>query len=135
MKSLSKPARMLVLWGSLLALPPNFSRAAEASKGKVDFNHEIRPILSENCYKCHGPDEGARKAKLRFDLRAEAVKPAKSGEIAIVPGAPDKSEMVRRITAADPDDHMPPIKTGRKLDPAQIETLKKWIAQGAPYAT
>src|SRR5207244_4683906 len=81
------------------------------------------------------PDDGARKGKLRFDVRTEAVKPAKSGEVPIVPGSPEKSEMVRRITASDPDDRMPPIKSGKKLNAQQIESLRQWIAQGAPYAT
>ena len=93
------------------------SRAAtkSASDHAVDFNRDIRPILSENCYKCHGPDDEARKAKLRFDLQGEALKPAKSGNIAIVPGSPEKSELIARITATDPDDRMPPLKTGKKL--------------------
>src|SRR5207248_5625364 len=107
----------------------------ETSKpSKIDFNREVRPILTENCFKCHGPDEGARKAKLRFDVRAEALKPAKSGQTAIVPGSPEKSEMVARITATDLDDRMPPLKSGKKLTTPQIETLRRWIAQGAPYA-
>ena len=101
---------------------------------KVDFNREIRPILTENCYKCHGPDDGARKAKLRFDVREPALKPAKSGKVAIAPGAPEKSEMIARITTPDDDDRMPPLKTGKKLTAAQIESLRRWIAQGAPYA-
>ena len=108
---------------------------AQPSKSTVDFNHDIRPILSENCFKCHGPDDGARKAKMRLDIRAEALKPAKSGELPIVPGAPEKSELIKRVTAADLDDRMPPAKTGRTLSSGQINLLKSWIAQGAPYAT
>src|SRR2546430_2542889 len=107
------------------------TRSADLPKktaGHVDFNRDIRPILSENCYKCHGPDDGARKAKLRFDLRSEALKPAKSGEIPIVPGSPEKSQMVARITASDPDDRMPPIKSGKTLSPRQIDLLKRWVA-------
>ena len=124
------------LLGLLLAVAgARFAGAAEAGKGKVDFNRDIRPILSENCFKCHGPDEGARKSKLRFDVRSEPLRPAKSGEIAIVPGSPEKSEMIKRVAAPDPDDRMPPLKTGRKLKDTQIDLLKKWIAQGAPYAT
>ena len=111
--------------------------AAAAGRGTasaVDFDRVIRPIISENCYQCHGPDEGNRKARLRFDLRPEALQPAKSGAVAIVPGAPAKSELMTRITAADENDHMPPASTGKTLSPAQIESLRRWIAQGAPYA-
>jgi len=110
------------------------SAKATSLRGKVDFDRQIRPILSENCYKCHGPDANERKAKLRFDVREEALKPAKSGERAIVPGVPDKSQMVARITATDPDDRMPPLKSGKKLSSEQIDLLRRWIAQGAPYA-
>src|SRR6266581_8047491 len=74
----------------ILMVPP--TRVAGAA---IDFNREVRPILSSRCFKCHGPDEGARKASLRLDLREQALKPAKSGEIAIVPGKPDASELVR----------------------------------------
>ncbi len=109
--------------------------AADSGKGKIDFNRDIRPILSENCYKCHGPDEAVRKAKLRLDVRAAALKPAKSGLPAIVPGSPEKSELVARITASDPDDRMPQLKSGKTLTAKQIDLLRRWVAQGAPYAT
>jgi hypothetical protein len=121
----------------MLCLGPG-AQAAPGSgdtPSKVDFNRDIRPIITENCFKCHGPDDGARKSNLRFDVRAEALKPAKSGKVAIVPKAPEKSELIARITATDEDDRMPPLKTGKKLSPGQIETLRRWIAQGAPYAT
>src|SRR5437763_15104978 len=98
------------------------SGQAQTSKQSVDFNRDARPILSENCYKCHGPDDGARKAKLRFDVRSEALKPAKSGEVPIVPGSPEKSEMVRRITSSDPDDRMPTSKSRKKLKAPQTES-------------
>src|SRR6185369_2960796 len=106
-----------------------------ASAAKVDFNQEIRPILSENCFKCHGPDGNERKARLRFDIRDEALKPAKSGERAIVPGAPEKSQLVVRTGSKDADEVMPPPKSGKKLTPKQIELLRRWVEQGAPYAT
>src|SRR5207302_88918 len=99
----------------LLFCTAGYSGAAVVGIDKVDFNRDIRPILSENCYKCHGPDGNERKAKLRFDIRDEALKPAKSGERAIVPGSPAQSKLVERITAADPDDLMPPTKSGKKL--------------------
>lgn len=105
-----------------------------AASLKVDYDREVRPILSQNCYKCHGPDDAARKANLRFDLRGVALQPAKSGLTPIVPGAPDKSELVARLTALDPKRHMPPPDSGKKLNAAQVETLRSWVAQGAPYA-
>jgi hypothetical protein len=99
----------------------------------VDFNREIRPILSDNCFACHGPDEAERKAKLRFDLKEDALKPGKSGELAIVPGHPEKSELIARINSNVPDDVMPPPKTGKKLTPQQKDLLTRWIASGAKW--
>lgn len=99
----------------------------------VDFNTQIRPIISSKCFACHGPDEGSRKAKLRLDVRSEAIK-ERDGVRAIVPGDPAASEVVRRITATDPDEVMPPPKTGHKLAEAEIDLIKRWIAEGAPYA-
>jgi len=113
--------------------------AVPAAKGKpatgqpIDFNRDIRPILSDNCFACHGPDDNKRKAKLRFDLKDDAFKPAKSGDLAIVPGDPAKSKMIERITSKDEDEKMPPPKSGKKLTPQQIELLTRWIAQGAKW--
>jgi hypothetical protein len=113
--------------------PAASSQAAPAAQA-VDFNRVIRPILSENCYKCHGPDDGARKSNLRFDSRTEPLKPAKSGRIPIVPGAPEKSEMIARVSASDPEKRMPPASTGKRLTPAQVADLRQWIGAGAVYA-
>jgi len=99
----------------------------------VDFSSQIRPLISSKCFSCHGPDESSRKAKLRLDLRDEAIKDHK-GTRPIVPGDAANSEMVRRITATDPDDIMPPPKTGRTLSAVEIDLLKRWIQQGAPYS-
>ena len=111
--------------------------AASAKKQSVtepvDFSSQIRPVISSKCFSCHGPDESSRKAKLRLDLRDEAIKDHK-GTRAIVPGDAASSEMVRRITATDPDDIMPPPKTGRTLSAVEIDLLKRWIQQGAPYS-
>jgi hypothetical protein len=110
------------------------SSAAPAPHAKpVDFNRDVIPILSNNCFKCHGPDSGERKAGLRLDVANVATKPADSGEIPIVPGKPDKSELVRRIFSNDDDQRMPPPKSNKHLTDAQRQTLKQWIAEGAVY--
>jgi hypothetical protein len=103
------------------------------AEAKVDFNREIRPILSDTCFACHGFDEKERKGQLRLDVRESALQPAKSGETALVPHQPDASELIRRLTTADEEDHMPPAKTGKKLTEAQIGLLKQWIEEGAEY--
>src|SRR5262249_5978904 len=100
----------------------------------VDFNREVRPILAGKCFQCHGPDDGARKAGLRFDQRDVAIKELKTGHRAIVPGDSGKSEVTFRVTHADPATVMPPPKTGKKLSEKEIATLKKWIDEGAKYS-
>jgi len=100
---------------------------------KVNFSSEVRPILAGHCFKCHGQDEAARKAKLRLDVRENATKSADSDDIPIVPGKPDQSELVRRIFTTNEDDMMPPPATKNPLLPAEREILKQWIAEGAVY--
>ncbi|MEK0448544.1 MAG: hypothetical protein RL088_812 [Verrucomicrobiota bacterium] len=118
----------------ILAVTASAAHADETSRAaKIDFNRDIRPILSDACFHCHGPDRNVRKAGLRLDLREEAIKPAESGEIPIVPGQPDKSEFVQRILTDDKDDLMPPPKAHKALTFAQKERLKQWIAEGAEY--
>src|SRR5688500_9594762 len=104
-----------------------------AAWAEVDFQREVRPILSATCFKCHGPDGATRKAGLRLDIREEAVKAAESGKIAIVPGDVSKSEMARRILTTDEDDLMPPPKAKMPLTAAQKDILKRWVAEGAEY--
>jgi len=99
----------------------------------VDFNRQIRPILSSHCFTCHGPDEKSRQADLRLDLR-EVATANRDGARSIAPGDPETSELVRRITSGDPDERMPPAETGKVLGPGEIETLVRWIKEGAPYA-
>lgn len=99
----------------------------------VDFNREVRPIFSEHCYACHGPDEGKRKAGLRLDREEEAFKELKSGEHAIIAGDLEKSALVKRITTSDQDDIMPPVKHGKPLSKQQIETLTTWVKEGAKW--
>src|SRR5687767_5953012 len=100
----------------------------------VDFQREIRPILSQNCFLCHGPDENERKGGLRLDIREETLKPAKSGQRAIVPGKAEQSELIARIVHSDLDERMPPAKSGKKLSDREIDLLRRWVAEGAPYA-
>lgn len=99
----------------------------------VGFNRDVRPILAEHCWKCHGPDETARKSGLRLDVRDEAVSPAESGAIAIMPHDPDRSELLSRITSRDESNRMPPASTGEPLTSAQVATLRQWITEGASY--
>ncbi|MFM8378500.1 MAG: c-type cytochrome domain-containing protein, partial [Planctomycetia bacterium] len=108
--------------------------AAAATPARLSFNRDIRPILSENCFACHGPDNANRQAGLRLDTFELATAELDSGSRAIVPEKIDESELVARIVSDDPDSVMPPphAKIGR-LSPEQVETLKRWIAQGAQY--
>jgi hypothetical protein len=103
------------------------------AEGKLRFNRDIRPLMSDTCFHCHGPDKNARKAGLRLDIREEALKPAKSGELPIVPGKPGESEIIRRLFAEDKDDLMPPEEAHKTFTPAQKETFKRWVAEGAEY--
>ncbi|HXX92267.1 MAG TPA: DUF1549 domain-containing protein, partial [Planctomycetota bacterium] len=100
---------------------------------RIQFNRDIRPILSDNCMKCHGPSAQARKGNLRLDRRESAFAPAESGKTAVVPGDLPKSELWNRITTVDPEEKMPPRKSGKKLTPHETALLRKWIEQGAPW--
>ncbi len=106
----------------LLAL----AAGAAAADRPVDFNRDVRPILSDKCFACHGPDEKQRKADLRLDTQDGAAE-------VITPGKPAESEMVRRITAADESERMPPKKSGKALTPAEVALLRRWVAEGAAY--
>jgi Protein of unknown function (DUF1553)/Protein of unknown function (DUF1549)/Planctomycete cytochrome C len=99
----------------------------------IDFNRDIRPILSKNCFACHGPDATARQADLRLDLEASATE-ERDGHATIVPGNPDKSELICRITSDDDDERMPPADSNKHLKPGEIELLKKWITEGAKWS-
>ena len=99
-----------------------------ASADEVEFNRDIRPILRETCFRCHGPDSGSRKADLRLDRRDDAIKAG-----ALVPGKLDESELINRILSEDPEEIMPPPDAKKPLDAAQKDLLKKWVASGAEY--
>ena len=107
--------------------------ASAAVAAPPGYNREIRPLLSDNCFHCHGPDANHREGGLRLDLREEALKPAESGRPAIVPGKPDESELVARIFSSDPDDLMPPEQAHKTLTASQKNLLRRWIEEGAPY--
>ncbi|MDX1952892.1 MAG: PSD1 and planctomycete cytochrome C domain-containing protein [Verrucomicrobiota bacterium] len=105
----------------------------EVYSEEISFNREIRPILAEHCFNCHGQDEKSRKGKLRLDDREAAIAGGKSGKPGIAPGDAGKSELMVRITTQDGDDLMPPPEAKNPLSPKQIETLRKWIESGAKY--
>ncbi|MGE3308578.1 MAG: DUF1553 domain-containing protein, partial [Limisphaerales bacterium] len=123
-------AILLVLaWGlPALGNPPAAPRIAGP-----DFSREILPILSDHCFACHGPDEKARKGGLRLDTREGALAPADGGNPAVVPHHPDSSGLISRITAADPDERMPPDRANKPLSQEQVALLSRWIEAGAPW--
>ena len=104
-----------------------------ADTGRVNFSRDIRPILSDRCFQCHGPDEAKQKSGLRLDLHEDAIAAADSGSIAIVPNRPEASELVKRILSKDADEVMPPSDSPKKLTESEIELLRKWISEGANY--
>src|SRR5437588_11903573 len=99
---------------------------------QIDFNRDIRPILAENCYQCHGPDQGKRKAHLRLDTR-EGIFSSRQGAPPVIPGKPQESELYRRITTGDANERMPDPKSGKNLTDRQLDLIKKWIEQGAEW--
>jgi mono/diheme cytochrome c family protein len=98
-----------------------------------DFAREVRPILASYCFKCHGPDANARKGGLRLDVPEGAAAPAKSGAVAVVPGRPDESELIKRLVTEDPDEIMPPPSVKHPMAPEQIDILRRWIEHGGGY--
>ena len=119
--------RWLTLVG--LIVTSAVSTAAE----KVVFNRDVRPILSDRCFACHGPDDAKRESGLRLDRAAEATAELSGGTRAIVPGKPDESELLARITSTDPDVVMPPPHLGKPVTPAEAAILHRWIEEGAEY--
>jgi hypothetical protein len=107
---------------------------AAAADGNLDYSRDIRPILADKCFACHGPDPKQRQAGLRLDLRDEALKKLASDEIAIVPGDSKASALIARIMSADESERMPPVDSQKKLTDEQKNLLKHWVEQGAPYA-
>ncbi len=118
-------SRCLMLLGTTALL---VLLSVSSANAKVSFSNDIRPILSNNCFQCHGPDGKSLEADLRFDVR-ESVIDAE----AIVPGDPDKSPMIQHILSDDPDERMPPLKTRKKITPGELKLLRQWITEGAVY--
>ena len=123
------PLAALLMFASATAC---FSKPPE-SNAKADFNRDIRPIFSEHCYTCHGPDEQKRKAGLRLDIKEDAFKELKSGNHALVPGDLAKSALVARISSTDPEEVMPPPKHKKPLKPEEVVLLKQWVQEGAQW--
>ena len=117
----------------LLALLPVLSLPAASLTAGVDFNYHIKPLLSDRCFACHGPDEKARKGKLRLDTKEGAFKALDDGMFVIKAGDPVHSEIVRRITSTDPDEVMPPPTSNLELSRDEIALLRRWVEQGAEW--
>ena len=133
-------ALMLAAWGdgSFLPSPARAEEKARAEENapageKIDYRTQVKPILADYCYECHGTDEKKRESKLRLD-RKEFAFVDLGGFRAIVPGKPDDSEVYLRISAEIAEERMPPYDAGTELTPEQIETLRKWIEQGAQWS-
>jgi len=113
-----------------------FFLAGAPAHAEVRFNRDIRPIMAETCFRCHGPDKSSRMAGMRLDIRDEALKPTQRGTVPIVPGDPDKSEIVQRIFAPEKGNAarvMPPAYIHKGLTAAQKDTIRQWVAEGAKY--
>jgi hypothetical protein len=125
MHTAGQAIRLPLILAALLA-------TATLSNAAVNFNKDIRPIMSDTCFRCHGPDKAARMAGLRLDIREEALKPRKPDVIPIVPGDPEHSAIIQRIFAKDAR-IMPPQFAHKELTPSQKETIRRWVADGAKY--
>jgi hypothetical protein len=124
-RSKHRQMRFAILISTLLA-----STLCSVSAATIDYGRDVLPILSDKCYHCHGPDEKARKAKLRLDLKESALR---TNDPVIIPGNLRDSELVKRITTTNADDQMPPPDSNRSLTSQQIQTLKQWVEQGARW--
>ncbi len=121
---LLRPSGLVVLFALLSS-----SRMLEAAPPPVSFNRDVRAILADHCYACHGPDKNARKADLRLDVE-EAARADRGGYRVLVPGKLTESELYQRITNTDPAKRMPPAKINKPLSSEQIAVLGRWIEQG-----
>lgn len=127
LRSASRIAALVLAWA------PFAGAGTEPAPATIQFNRDIRPILSDKCFSCHGPDKSKRKADLRLDDPAEATAETPSGTRAIVPGDLEQSELVVRITSDEATLRMPPPNSGKALTPAEVELLQAWVRQGATF--
>jgi hypothetical protein len=121
-----RPCFFHVLVAAIGIASAAFGTSEPGDVARIDFNRDIRPHLSDKCYQCHGPDSASRKAGLRLDRREDAL-------AVLVPGDPLASELVARITAADPGERMPPAESTKTLDEGEVALLRRWIAEGAAW--
>src|SRR5215211_3267831 len=98
----------------------------------VDYSRDVLPILSANCFPCHGRDASTREARLRLDVRENATTD-RQGLVPVKPGKPESSEVIARITSRDEEERMPPADKGRALHPEEIDVIRRWISEGATY--
>ena len=125
--------RLLESWAVLLLLAA--APGQQPTPGAPDFDREVRPILADRCFACHGPDAERREAGLRLDVLEGALLPLASGAVAVVPHEPSRSELVKRIRSTDPRTRMPPPESKLTLSEAEREILERWVASGADYRT
>ena len=114
----------VMVWQCAASIP-----AAE----KLRFNRDVRPLLSDKCFACHGPSSKGDGGAIRLDLREALIKPDKEGEAVLVPGNPDKSELIRRVLATDDSERMPPPDSKKTLTKAEKDLLVRWVKEGAEY--
>ncbi|MBX3415666.1 MAG: PSD1 domain-containing protein [Pirellulales bacterium] len=126
------PGRSFAIVLLFLSSLHSWSATASANEQPIEFNRDIRPILSDNCYFCHGPDKNKREADLRLDQQEDLLGESSAGPV-ITPGEPDESELWRRLTSPDADEHMPPAASAKVLSGAQLDLIRRWIEQGAPW--
>ena len=115
-----------------VVLVGSFVGAAVAEEA-ISFDRQVRPILSDKCFACHGPEEASREGGFRLDVQESAFGEADSGQTPIVPGDPESSELIARIASDDESMRMPPLESHKTLSAEEIETLRRWIAAGAPW--
>ncbi len=128
------PGLSSVLLSVLVAIALSGTIVSAAEEKPIDFSRDILPLLSETCFKCHGPDQANREAGLRLDKHEGALAKLESGKIALVPGKSSESSLYQRITSRDPELRMPPIDSGKELTEAEIKLLKRWIDGGGQWS-